>query len=222
MGADGPRIVVAVRKLTVEMANAQRVLGTVATTDELKAAASAGARRRAGRGAREDEEAVRAPAVAHAALHRARRHRLARRPRPDRPPTPIRSLVGAGARDRDISEFQRNVQVDIEKGAQPQAAAETRVKGAVTTPVRAAGEARAGIARRACNASNGSAHRRPVVRSSPLADYFPSSSGVRRPLSYRGSMLRDTLLYLSNQPRVFKFVRNSRPREALREALRSR
>jgi hypothetical protein len=45
----------------------------------------------------------------------------------------IRSLVGAGARDRDISEFQRNVQVDIEKGAQPQAAAETRAKGAVTT-----------------------------------------------------------------------------------------
>jgi hypothetical protein len=41
MGADGPRIVVAVRSLTVEMANAQRVLGTVATTDEIKAAASA-------------------------------------------------------------------------------------------------------------------------------------------------------------------------------------
>jgi hypothetical protein len=46
----------------------------------------------------------------------------------------IRALVGAGARDRDISAFQRNVQVDIEKGAQPQAAAETRAKGAVTTP----------------------------------------------------------------------------------------
>ena len=42
-------------------------------------------------------------------------------------------------------------------------------------------------------------------------------------------MLRDTLLYLSNQPRVFKFVRNSRlakhfarrfvPGETLEEAL---
>ena len=50
-----------------------------------------------------------------------------------------------------------------------------------------------------------------------------------RPPSYRGSMLRDTLLYLSNQPRVFKFVRNSRmakhfakrfvPGETLAEAL---
>ena len=45
----------------------------------------------------------------------------------------IRSLVGAGARDKDISQFQRNVQVDIEKGAQPAAAAETRARGAVTT-----------------------------------------------------------------------------------------
>ena len=41
MGADGSRIVVAVRSLTFEMGNAHRVLGAVATTDELKAAASA-------------------------------------------------------------------------------------------------------------------------------------------------------------------------------------
>jgi len=43
----------------------------------------------------------------------------------------IKSLVGAGAKDKDISDFQRNVSVDIEKGAQPAAAAETRAKGAV-------------------------------------------------------------------------------------------
>ena len=43
----------------------------------------------------------------------------------------IRSLVGAGAKDKDISDFQRNVSGDIEKGAQPGAAAETRAKGAV-------------------------------------------------------------------------------------------
>ena len=46
----------------------------------------------------------------------------------------IRSLVGAGARDRDISEFQRNVQVDIEKGAPPAAAAETRAKAVPNKP----------------------------------------------------------------------------------------
>jgi hypothetical protein len=40
----------------------------------------------------------------------------------------IRSLVGAGAKDTDINTFQRNVSVDIEKGAPPAAAAETRAK----------------------------------------------------------------------------------------------
>ena len=39
-------------------------------------------------------------------------------------------FVGAGARDKDISDFQRNVSVDIEKGAPPADAAETRAKGA--------------------------------------------------------------------------------------------
>src|SRR5206468_3157853 len=40
-GADGPRIVAAVRSLTLEMASAHRALGTVASADEIKAAASA-------------------------------------------------------------------------------------------------------------------------------------------------------------------------------------
>ena len=40
-GADGPKIVAAVRSLTIEMANAHRALGTVASADEIKAAASA-------------------------------------------------------------------------------------------------------------------------------------------------------------------------------------
>ena len=137
MGADGPRIVVAVRSLTVEMANAQRVLGTVATTDELKAAASA----------------VHAgvPAVELGKMKKQSGLRrsltlpftvladiVSRGVPVEAAANAIRSLVGAGARDREISEFQRNVQQDIEKGAQPQAAAETRVKGAVTTTTPAA------------------------------------------------------------------------------------
>ena len=132
MGADGPRIVVAVRSLTVEMANAHRVLGAVATTDELKAAAYA----------------VHAgvPAVELGKMKKQSGLRrsltlpftvladiVSRGVPVQTAANAIRSLVGAGARDRDISEFQRNVQVDIEKGAQPKAAAETRVKGAVTT-----------------------------------------------------------------------------------------
>ncbi len=131
MGADGPRIVVAVRNLTVEMANAQRVLGTVATTDELKAAASA----------------VHAgvPAVELGKMKKQSGLRrsltlpftvladIVSRGVPVQAATnAIRSLVGAGAKDKDISDFQRNVSVDIEKGAQPAAAAETRAKGAST------------------------------------------------------------------------------------------
>jgi hypothetical protein len=132
MGADGPRIVLAVRSLTVEMANAQRVLGTVATTDELKAAAYAV---HAGvppveLGKMKKQSGLRRsltlPFTVLADI-------VSRGVPVQTAANAIRSLVGAGARDRDISEFQRNVQVDIEKGAQPKAAVETRAKGAVTT-----------------------------------------------------------------------------------------
>lgn len=132
MGADGARIVTAVRSLTLEMANAQRALGTVATADELKAAASAvhagvpavelgkmkkqsGLRRSLTLPFTVLADIVSRGVPVHTAVNA------------------IRSLVGAGARDRDISEFQRNVRVDVEKGAPPAAAAETRAKGAVTT-----------------------------------------------------------------------------------------
>jgi hypothetical protein len=133
MGADGPRIVLAVRSLTVEMASAHRALGAVATSDELKAAASA---MHAG-----------VPAVELGKMKKQSGLRrsltlpftvladiVTRGVPVQTAANAIRSLVGAGARDTDISKFQRNVQVDIEKGAQPAAAAETRAKGAVTTP----------------------------------------------------------------------------------------
>ena len=130
MGADGSRIVVAVRSLTLEMGNAHRVLGAVATTDELKAAASA----------------VHAgvPAVELGKMKKQSGLRrsltlpftvladIVSRGVPVAAATnAIKSLMGAGAKDKDISDFQRNVSVDIEKGAQPAAAAETRAKGAV-------------------------------------------------------------------------------------------
>ena len=133
MGADGPRIVTAVRSLTAEMANAHRVLGAVASADELKAAASAV---HAGvppveLGKMKKQSGLRRsltlPFTVLADI-------VSRGVPVQTAANAIRSLVGAGARDRDISAFQRNVQVDIEKGAQPQAAAETRAKGAVNTP----------------------------------------------------------------------------------------
>ena len=42
----------------------------------------------------------------------------------------VRSLVGAGAKDKEINDFQRNVKEDIQQGASPAAAAETRAKAA--------------------------------------------------------------------------------------------
>jgi len=127
VGADGPRIVSAVRNLKVEMATVHRALGTVATADEIKAAASA----------------VHAgvPAVELGKIKKQSGLRrsltlpftvladiVSRGVPVEAGVNAIRSLVGAGAKDADINDFQRNVSGDIEKGAPPAAAAETRAK----------------------------------------------------------------------------------------------
>jgi hypothetical protein len=129
-GADGPRIVAAVRSLSMEMASAHRVLGTVATADEIKAAASAmhagvpveelGRMKKQG-GLR---RSLALPFTVLADI-------VSRGVPVSTAANAVRALVGAGARDTDINTFQRNVRVDIEQGAPPGAAAETRAKGAV-------------------------------------------------------------------------------------------
>jgi len=129
MGADGPRIIVAVRSLTQELGGAHRALGAVASADEIKAAASA---MHAG-----------VPAVELGKIKKQSGLRrsltlpftvladiVSRGVPVQTAANAIRSLVGAGARDKDISDFQRNVSVDSEKGAPPAAAVETRAKGA--------------------------------------------------------------------------------------------
>jgi hypothetical protein len=130
-GADHALIVAAVRKLATEMASAQRALGTVATTDEIKAGASA---LHAG-----------VPAVELGKMKKQSGLRrsltlpftvladiVSRGVPVGTAANAIRSLVGAGAKDKDINDFQRNVKVDIEQGAPPAAAAETRAKGATS------------------------------------------------------------------------------------------
>jgi len=132
MGADGPRIVAAVRTLAHEMATAHRALGTVATADEIQAAASA----------------VHAgvPAVELGKIKKQSGLRrslslpftvladiVSRGVPVEAGVNAIRSLVGAGAKDTDINNFQRNVSGDIEKGAPPAAAAETRAKAVPTS-----------------------------------------------------------------------------------------
>jgi hypothetical protein len=131
-GADGPRIVAAVRSLTLEMASAHRALGTIASVDEIKAAASA---MHAG-----------VPAVELGKMKKQSGLRrsltlpftvladiVSRGVPVEAGVNAIKSLVGAGAKDADLSKFQRNVSVDIEQGAPPAAAAETRAK-AVPAP----------------------------------------------------------------------------------------
>ena len=129
-GADGPRIVATVRTLANEMASAHKALGTVASTDEIKAAASA---MHAG-----------VPAVELGKMKKQSTLRrsltlpftvladiVSRGVPVETATNAIRSLVGAGAKDADINKFQRDVKVDIDQGAPPAAAAETRAKGPV-------------------------------------------------------------------------------------------
>ena len=131
-GADGPRIVAAVRSLALEMASAHRALGTVASVDEIKAAASA---MHAG-----------VPAVELGKLKKQSGLRrsltlpftvladiVSRGVPVETAARAIRSLMGAGARDADLNTFQRNVRVDIEQGAPPAAAVETRAKAVPAT-----------------------------------------------------------------------------------------
>ncbi len=132
VGADGPRIVAAVRSLSVEMASAHRELGTIATVDEIKAAASA---MHAGvpaveLGKMKKQSGLRRsltlPFTVLADL-------VSRGVPVEAGVNAIRSLVGAGAKDADLNKFQRNVSVDIEQGAPPAAAAETRAKALPAT-----------------------------------------------------------------------------------------
>lgn len=126
-GADGPLIVTVVRRLAADMADAHRALGAAATADELKAAASA--------------MHVGVPAVELGKVKKQSGLRrsltlpftvladiVSRGVPVGAAVKAVRSMVGAGAKDKDISEFQRDVKDDIQQGAPPAAAAETRAK----------------------------------------------------------------------------------------------
>ncbi len=130
-GADGKQIVIAIRNLSMDLASAHRALGALATADEIKAAAYA---MHAG-----------IPAVELGKLKKQSGLRrsltlpftvladiVSRGVPVSTAANAIRSLVGAGAKDKDINDFQRNVKVDIDQGAPPAAAAETRAKGAAS------------------------------------------------------------------------------------------
>lgn len=131
-GAGGDRIVTAVRGLSGEMRAARSALGSGASADEIAAGANAlHAGMQAG-----DLARLRA-----AATHNGRKRvtlpltvatDLVARSVPVMTASDIvLSLTKSGIRDADLSMFQRNVRLDIESGADPGAAAQTRARGAM-------------------------------------------------------------------------------------------
>jgi hypothetical protein len=131
-GADGNRIITAVRGLSAELRSARASLGAGASADEITAGASA---LHAG-----------FPMRDLARLRAAAQH--AGRPRVTLPLTVatdlvargvpvatasdvVLSLTRAGVRDSDFTLFQRNVRLDIEHGADAATAAQTRARGAM-------------------------------------------------------------------------------------------
>jgi hypothetical protein len=131
-GADGARIVTAVRGLYGELRTARAALGTNATTDEINAGANA---LHAGL-------PMRNLAQLRVASQRAGRARvtlpltvatdLVARGVPVAVASDVvLSLARAGLRDADFTMFQRNVRLDIERGADASTAAQTRARGAV-------------------------------------------------------------------------------------------
>jgi hypothetical protein len=131
-GAAGDDIISAVRGLSAELRSAQSALGRGVSSAEITAGASA---LHAGLQPR-DLARVRA-----AATH-ARRKRvtmpltiaadLVARSVPSAVAADVvLSLTRAGLRDEELTAFQRSVRADIERGADPSAAARTRARGAI-------------------------------------------------------------------------------------------
>jgi len=130
-GADGNRIVTAVRGLYAELRSARAALGTGAAADEINAGANAlhggmpmrtlsqlrSVSQHAGRAR------VTLPLTVYTDL-------IARAVPPPVASDVVLSLARAGLRDGDYAMFQRNVRLDIENGADAATAAQTRARGA--------------------------------------------------------------------------------------------
>ena len=130
-GADGGRIVTAVRGLYAELRSARAALGAGGTADEINAGANAihaglpmrnlsqlrAAAQHAGRAR------VTLPLTVYADL-------IARGVPAAVASDVVLSLARAGLRDGDYAMFERNVRLDIENGADAATAAQTRARGA--------------------------------------------------------------------------------------------
>ena len=129
-GSDGGKIVLAVHQLSMRMASAKRVLGGAASPDEIKAAAAAidaGVSER-------DLARLRAASGKHpVTMPLAVLTDLIGRDVPVPTATNlVLQLARSGVKDSDLALFQRNVRADIDRGADPTAAATTRARGLVS------------------------------------------------------------------------------------------
>lgn len=128
-GVDSATIVTAVRRLWAELVQARRVLGPASPVDEMRAAATA---LHAGLSPLELAKLHASAPKRSLTLPLAVLTDLVTRSVPvDTASRIVASLTRAGVRDPDFSMFQRNVRVDIERGADPTTAATTRARGVV-------------------------------------------------------------------------------------------
>ncbi|HEY4307235.1 MAG TPA: hypothetical protein VGM82_22380 [Gemmatimonadaceae bacterium] len=128
-GSDGGRIINAVHQLSARMATSRGVLGTSASADEIKTAASA---LDAGVGERDIARVHVACGKRPVTMALSVLTDLIGRNVPIPTATNVvLQLARSGAKDTDLSMFQRNVRADIDRGADPSAAATTRARGLV-------------------------------------------------------------------------------------------
>lgn len=128
-GSDGSKIVTAVQQLRLRMTLARSVLGTNASSDEIKSAAAALeagvserdlARIRAAAGKRP----VTMPLAVLTDL-------IGRQIEVATATSLVIQLERSGVKDQEYTLFQRNVRADIDRGADPTVAAQTRARGLV-------------------------------------------------------------------------------------------
>jgi hypothetical protein len=128
-GSEGGKIVLAVHQLSVRLGSAKHVLGPSATPDEIKAAAGA---LDVGVSERDLARLRGASGKRPVTMPLAVLTDLIGRDVPIPAATDlVLQLARSGVRDSDLATFQRNVRADIDRGAEPTAAATTRARGLV-------------------------------------------------------------------------------------------
>ncbi len=126
-GSDGPKIVTAVQQLKMRMTAARAVLGPGATPDEIKSASTA---IEAGVSDRDLARVRAASGKRPVTMPLAVLTDLVGRQIDEQTATNlVIQLERSGVKDQELALFQRNVRADIERGADPTVAAQTRARG---------------------------------------------------------------------------------------------